>query len=206
MTQMAGQKKFTREKVGQIRNLVENGKRRQEIAELIGVTVGSLQVTCSKLGISLRQRGRRLGDPVAVPDDGCSSDGRQSKREPPRQSSQSGPAEDARAATPHPWRASVGAATAKFAIRMQYNGEERSTDLPFTNRMVRRLALEAEARDLRIGEFLGELVMATMKKDLLQRVLAPDPSRASEQVQTPGRAKGSASARPTKVSEVSDRL
>jgi hypothetical protein len=33
---MAGQKKFTREKVGQIRNLVENGKRRQEIAELIG--------------------------------------------------------------------------------------------------------------------------------------------------------------------------
>jgi hypothetical protein len=41
---------------------------------------------------------------------------------------------------------------------MQYNGEERSTDLPFTNRMVRRLALEAEARDLRIGEFLGELV------------------------------------------------
>jgi hypothetical protein len=80
---MAGQKKFTREKVGQIRNLVENGKMRQEIAELIGVTVGSLQVTCSKLGISLRQRGRRLGDPVAVPDDGCSSDGRQSKREPP---------------------------------------------------------------------------------------------------------------------------
>ena len=60
---------------------------------------------------------------------------------------------------------------------MQYNDEERSTDLPFTQRMVRRLALEAEARDLRIGEFLGDLVMATMKEDLLQRVLAPDPSQ-----------------------------
>jgi hypothetical protein len=87
---MAGQKKFTPEKVGQIRNLVENGKSRQEIAELIGVTVGSLQVTCSKLGISLRQRGRRLGDPVAAADGSCSSDRRQSKMEPPRQSSQSG--------------------------------------------------------------------------------------------------------------------
>ena len=47
--------KFTPEKVQQIRNLVERGKSREEIAELIGVTVGSLQVTCSRLGISLRR-------------------------------------------------------------------------------------------------------------------------------------------------------
>jgi hypothetical protein len=31
-----------------IRTLVERGKSREEIAELIGVTVGSLQVTCSR--------------------------------------------------------------------------------------------------------------------------------------------------------------
>src|SRR5262249_28267818 len=47
--------KFTPERLEQIRNLVERGKSREEIAELIGVTVGSLQVTCSKLGISLRR-------------------------------------------------------------------------------------------------------------------------------------------------------
>jgi hypothetical protein len=47
--------KFTQEKIQQIRNLVERGKCREEIAELIEVTVGSLQVTCSKLGISLRR-------------------------------------------------------------------------------------------------------------------------------------------------------
>ena len=41
--------KFTPERLEQIRNLVERGKSREEIAELIGVTVGSLQVTCSKL-------------------------------------------------------------------------------------------------------------------------------------------------------------
>jgi hypothetical protein len=50
-----GKVKFTPERVEQIKNLVERGKRREEIAELIGVTVGSLQVTCSRLGISLRR-------------------------------------------------------------------------------------------------------------------------------------------------------
>jgi hypothetical protein len=43
------QVKFTPERIEQIKNLVERGKRREEIAELIGVTVGSLQVTCSRL-------------------------------------------------------------------------------------------------------------------------------------------------------------
>src|SRR5262249_13831850 len=47
--------KFTPERLQQIRNLVERGKSREEIAELIGVTLGSLQVTCSRLGISLRR-------------------------------------------------------------------------------------------------------------------------------------------------------
>ena len=47
--------KFTPERIEQIKNLVEHGKRREEIAELIGVTVGSLKVTCSRLGISLRR-------------------------------------------------------------------------------------------------------------------------------------------------------
>src|SRR5499433_2418460 len=48
-------RQFTPERLQQIRNLVERGKSREEIAELIGVTVGSLQVTCSRLGISLRR-------------------------------------------------------------------------------------------------------------------------------------------------------
>jgi hypothetical protein len=40
--------KFTPERLEQIRNLVERGMSREEIAETIGVTLGSLQVTCSK--------------------------------------------------------------------------------------------------------------------------------------------------------------
>jgi len=47
--------KFTPERIQQIRNLVERGKSREEIAELVGVTVRSLQVTCSSLEISVRR-------------------------------------------------------------------------------------------------------------------------------------------------------
>lgn len=41
--------KFTSERIQQIKNLVERGKSREDIAELVGVTMGSLAVTCSKL-------------------------------------------------------------------------------------------------------------------------------------------------------------
>ena len=47
--------KFTPARFEQIRNLVERGMSREQIAETIGVTVGSLQVTCSRHGISLKR-------------------------------------------------------------------------------------------------------------------------------------------------------
>src|SRR6476646_8764552 len=49
------QTKFTPERLSQIVNFVEHGKSREEIAQLVGVTVGTLQVTCSRFGISLRR-------------------------------------------------------------------------------------------------------------------------------------------------------
>jgi hypothetical protein len=47
--------KFTRERFEQIRNLVERGMSPNQIAEMIGTTVGSLAVSCSRVGISLRR-------------------------------------------------------------------------------------------------------------------------------------------------------
>jgi hypothetical protein len=44
------QTKFTPERIQQIKNLVEGGKSREEIAELIGVTLGSLQVSAQGWG------------------------------------------------------------------------------------------------------------------------------------------------------------
>jgi hypothetical protein len=47
--------KFTPERVQQIKDLVARGVSCEEIASLVGVTVGTLKVTCSRLGISLRR-------------------------------------------------------------------------------------------------------------------------------------------------------
>jgi hypothetical protein len=47
--------KFTPERVQQIKHLVARGVSCEEIASLVGVTVGTLKVTCSRLGISLRR-------------------------------------------------------------------------------------------------------------------------------------------------------
>jgi hypothetical protein len=47
--------KFTPQVIEQIKDSVAAGISRDEIANRVGVTVGSLQVTCSRLGISLRR-------------------------------------------------------------------------------------------------------------------------------------------------------
>jgi hypothetical protein len=47
--------KFTPQAIEKIKEFVAEGVSRDEIANRVGVTVGSLQVTCSRLGISLRR-------------------------------------------------------------------------------------------------------------------------------------------------------
>ena len=48
-------RKFTPQRIQQIQDLVARGETCEQIAATIGVTVGSLKVTCSRLGISLRR-------------------------------------------------------------------------------------------------------------------------------------------------------
>ena len=188
--------KFTPERIQQIKNLVERGQSREQIAELIGMTVGSLQVTCSRLGISLRRpffdtgtgllrRGRPRSDSGKATHNPRPS-GRvplQPTKEQPQQNSQSDPVEQAQAATPHQDRARTNeAGLAKFAIKMQYRGEERTTELPLTQDMIIQLAFAAEFRDMSIGELVGELIMAMMKKDdIFQQLLEPDRTRTAKQ-------------------------
>ena len=173
--------KFTPERIQQIRNLVERGKSREEIAELIGVTVGSLQVTCSRLGISLRRvvfdNGMGLlrrgglhsrtstftpshGGGVPLPP----------IDEQPQQNSQLGPAEQR-----HQERAIKNEVDlANLALRMRYRDDERTTEFPLTQDMIWQLALEAQFRDMSIGELVGELIIAMVKRDLFQQVLEPN--------------------------------
>jgi hypothetical protein len=184
--------KFTPERIQQIKNLVERGKTREEIAELIGVTLGSLQVTCSRLGISLRRPTLNNGTislrrdephfnrvPTQCPS--CSDSALELTRERLEQHSRPGPAEQAEAPTPcraedvAPWQVwgkrANEARAASFAIKMQYRGQERTTELPLTQDMIGHLAFEAAFRNVSIGELIDELIVAVVKRDLLQTVL-----------------------------------
>jgi hypothetical protein len=152
--------KFTPERLQQIRNLVERGKSREEIAELIGATVGSLQVTCSRLGISLR-RSKEMGLLRRVPLPPISGQ--------PQQNSQSGPVEQPQATTPHEERARTD--EANLALRMTYRGHERTKELPLMQDMIGQLAFEAQFRNRSIGGLVGELLIAIIKRDLFQYVL-----------------------------------
>jgi len=176
-----GATKFTPERIQQINNLVERGKSREEIAELIGVTVGSLAVTCSKLGISLRRRMVNNGVRLLRPTRPVSRDGSSAHvriREAPSQPEEEAASstlkhEVAAAEVGMPSRERVEAhkmASAQFAIRMEYKGVDRTTELALTPDMIKHLALEAEFRDLRIGELIRDLILSRLKNDLFRQV------------------------------------
>jgi hypothetical protein len=168
--------KFTPERIQQIRNLLERGKSREEIAELIGVTVDSLQVTCSRLGLSLRrpvfntQAGLLRG--VSHFNNGASDrDGGFSR--PTKEQHQSDPGTQAQSTTSGQER-SHKMDSASLALRMQYRGSERITELPLTQDMVSCLAFEAQFRGMSMGKLVSELIIAMMKEDLFQQVLEQD--------------------------------
>ena len=58
--------KFTPERIQQIKELIAGGASCEEIAALVGVTVGTLKVNCSRLGISLRRPRVKLLPPAAA--------------------------------------------------------------------------------------------------------------------------------------------
>ena len=174
--------KFTPERVQQVRNLVERGKSRDEIAEIIGVTTGSLQVTCSKLGISLRrptfntgigllprQRSRAHHTTQSgLPPENAGSDRATGPQSALAKMAGQMEAEASPAGTAH--RQPGARPAAAFAIQMVYKGQERLTDLPIHEEIMGELALEAEMRGMGLGELVGTLIVAMTQKDLLQLV------------------------------------
>jgi hypothetical protein len=178
--------KFTPERLQQIRNLVERGESRERIAEILDVTVGSLQVTCSRLGISLRRPkvdngvhllrqhnsiSRKKTITMHDPIDHNGSALSQPIEEQSQENSRSGPTEPAPAAKQQERVQTLEAGSASIAIRIQYKGTERTIELPLTLDEIARLALEGEFRDMRIGQFIGELIAAMVTKDLFPVVL-----------------------------------
>lgn len=175
-------KKFTPETIQQTYNLVERGKSRDEIAEIIGVTTGSLQVTCSKLGISLRRPTFDMGAGLLSRQrPRCEKNGSPNQTGSRPESSEIECAERPHA-VPEPTiteETRTGAPSAvglhrkvndeipaAFAIRLHYKGQERLTVLPLDKAMIAQLAIEAEIRGMQIGELVATLIRAIVNEDL----------------------------------------
>ena len=79
------------------------------------------------------------------------------------------------------------ASRARFAFTLEYNGRRRTTELPFSQEMIQKLALEAQFRDMQMGQLLSELLTSTMNKDLFQLVLGEEidelPKRQMQNIQ-----------------------
>jgi hypothetical protein len=153
---------------------------------LLGVTVGSLQVTCSKLGISLRRVPLDNGMRLLRRDGPHNGAGTYTARclgglplppmsGQPQQNSLSEPVKQPEATTPHEERAradEMGLAT--FGLTMKYRGQERTTELRLPQDMIMQLVFEAQFRNKRIGEFVGEVLLAIMKRGIFQHVREPN--------------------------------
>ena len=158
--------KFTPQAIEKIKELVAQGVSREEIASLLGVTVGSLQVTCSRLGISLRRKILYSGPTPHM-------------RDPKGKAI--------------PFRGAVGVAymreqkteevpqtvvdtgrSAKIAIMMRHRGKEVATDVPLTSRAIGELGLIATSRDLSIAEVVGQVLAGAIKKGMIEEILGDD--------------------------------
>ena len=147
--------KFCPANVQKIKDWVAEGISREEIAKSLDVTVGSLQVTCSRLGISLRmpkmfERRRRGESRPYLPN-------------PPPMVGHIGPKPQ----------------YLRFQIILEHDGLQRVTDVPLAGLDIARVALEAEAQNLGMTQFLTQTVTTAIKKDMIEKILrepSPDPA------------------------------
>jgi hypothetical protein len=162
--------KFTPDRLEQVRALVALGRSRDEIAALLGVTVGSLQVTCSRLGISLRR-------PRPIP-----------KAELPRREVPVSGTRSPRPTAVHSVRFQFSdvdgvlqtqqgaegpqaetivkgdAGSPNLLLTMEYRGRKRDIPLPLSNETISMLAVEAQVREISLGQLLGAILGAALEK------------------------------------------
>ena len=85
----------------------------------------------------------------------------------PKQNSRLGAVEQAQARTPEYGEAE----SLKIAMRLQYKGRERTTELSLTQDVIRQLLSHAESRQIGIGDLIADLLLTVAKKDLFRQVL-----------------------------------
>jgi hypothetical protein len=140
--------KFTPENIQKIKDWVVQGICREDIAKSLDVTVGSLQVTCSRLGIGLRNHNNAAR--VRVESRAFVSNNRVYFGHLQRQPN----------------------CPAKFKLVIQRRGKEQTADIPFTASEVGRLGLEASVQSLPMTDLMSEVLTQALKKGLIQEILA----------------------------------
>jgi hypothetical protein len=134
--------KFAPENVQKIKDCVAQGLGREEIAKLLDVTVGSLQVTCSRLGISLRRPHMRYPSydrlktqlQLRMVEKGSRPQG-------------------------------------KFAITTHRKDNVRAVDVPLSVEAIGQLGLYASLRDMGLVELIAQVLGEAVKKDLVGKIL-----------------------------------
>jgi hypothetical protein len=162
--------KFTPQVIENIKDFLAEGMSRGEIANRLGVTVGSLQVTCSRLGISLRRiispnGSRRHTADVRPGSVGIAHVGEQKEVSQPEACGAVG--EQKEVSQPEACGAPVG----KFALTMRCHSIEQTSDIPLSLAAIEVLALEATSRDLGVAELIGQTLVAAINKDMIHTIL-----------------------------------
>jgi hypothetical protein len=137
--------KFCPANVQKIKDWVAEGISREEIAKSLGVTLGSLQVTCSRLGISLRRQDLL------------------SRKGPGRPRTVSSPSAPSIVGQ-------MQAGRPRLYIALECNGRRQTTELPLTT-AIGQLKLEAEMRKLSMGQLLAEVATMAIKKGMIEEIL-----------------------------------
>jgi len=150
--------KFTPQAIEKIKKFVAEGISRDEIANRVGVTVGSLQVTCSRLGISLQRVILSNGSHHTPDVRGIPAPCSVGIAHVQEQEEVSQP---------------VARRFANLAIMMRHKGKEKTTDIPLPSPAIAVLALEAMSRDLSIAALIGRVLVAVIDKDMIRKIL-PD--------------------------------
>jgi hypothetical protein len=180
--------KFTPEKIQQIINLVERGTSPAEIAEIIGVTLGTLKTTCSKFHISLRRPSYDTGTGLLRHRRRSGSNGAslvhspngRTRADAPNDPNATGREIQAMEHGPTEVPQDEGTPTHKpfatFAIAIRYKGDELTAELRLTHEIIGKFAIEAEFRGMKLAQLIARTIESVAVKDQFDIVLGERPS------------------------------
>jgi hypothetical protein len=176
-------KRFTEANIRQIINLVERGTNPAEIAQIVGVTLGTLKTTCSKLRISLRQprfdngvkllrrtdRKSSTPTPEVAPLNACVLPS--VNHNPVEQKPAGAPLIGTEPTT----TGSNCGRMAMISIVMQYKGQTQTAELSLSHELIAHLAIEAEFRGVSLVNLVAQTIESVVERDHFDFLLGQIP-------------------------------